>query len=666
MVEDCLEWTKSDGNALWKEQRKMTKANVSVKKDLNRNVSYILDQKSSNKVTDVSVSMYNNLLSELLYTEKETNINYNYRTPLIPSIDQRFFNEFVISYNSFVNKLQYAKNKKKSERVDDFNRKEAITKSNIFKSSGFLLNNIEKSEEMVKYREAFFVLVELFKKVKKQHKKERVVTKADLSKAVKHRAEQNLCLLPTDKSKRVIFVEEDKVKKMLEGEHIRNEEMYKKAEKSQIGKREAAFKKLEEKVKKCAKATMSYSDYKQLGNSKIGQPRLRLYVKDHKAKNMDTDSYPTRPVVYAGDGAEFKIAALVENALKAMLRDLGNCYISLEGNITRLQALYQKNKCQKLIKADIKSMFPNIPQQLCLKKIANFIEQNWKYEYCFRTHMSKEILLECCEFLLIRPLIAIGEDVYQQVKGVLIGSPAALPMAEVYLWACEEKGVSQNTLSRERFMRYIDDYVCLDDEEGNTFKELSKLVRPLELLKEMEGSQVQFLNTIVYLDKGRLCTKHYFKDNAVLNDYRSIIEKKVKVNTLKEYVRIIRVVSDNNEDIEESLNKFRSLAKTANYPNYIVEKVIYEAGKEDGTKEAYLWDINWRVYKAEIEQLTKKRVKYINRSYVMSDGWCLLYAIMGEREEQFYIDCITPVAEGIRRWTLERKDPGSSLVLDAT
>ena len=88
-------------------------------------------------------------------------------------------------------------------------------------------------------------------------------------------------------------------------------------------------------------------------------------------------------------------------------------------------------------------MVPNVPQDLCLVKVKSYVDKFWDVNISIESGLTKKLLLECIEFLVSKPLIKIGDKTYQQVKGVLIGNPAALPISEIFLWESEEEGVAK-------------------------------------------------------------------------------------------------------------------------------------------------------------------------------------------------------------------------------
>ena len=337
--------------------------------------------------------------------------------------------------------------------------------------------------------------------------------------------------------------------------------------------------------------------------------------------------------------------------MKNFIKKLDFCYLSLSENLSRLQKKFAKHECCTcLIKADVKSFFPNIPQLVCIAELRKFLISNWDNNITVSKGLPLEVLMEIIDFLVFEPHIAIGRRSFKQIKEVLIGSPAALPIAEIFLYQCEDKAVSAGTLSRDNFHRYVDDYICIE-KSYKVFEILMNCLAPLELLKEGEGMNVQFLNAEIYIEDGRLYTRYHMKASCTLPDFRSIMQRKTKVNTLKQMALNIKYVSDRDKDLVNSLTMLKSKAYEACYPKRVVDNVISEVINEDGPGDAYLWKDNWRVIKGIVEDNVGLEVVYLRRKWVPPDGWCLLYAICGKREADFFddlFDKIETIAEESR------------------
>ena len=101
------------------------------------------------------------------------------------------------------------------------------------------------------------------------------------------------------------------------------------------------------------------------------------------------------------------------------------------------------------------------------------------------------------------------------------------------------------------------------------------------------------------------------------------------------------MVTDKEVDTKVCLDKLEEIARAAEYPEYIIRKVIGKVNEEDGPKEVHLRNVNWRVIKAEIENSWDINIKFVNRRLVKSDGWCLFYAVLENENEISTLDIIS-------------------------
>ena len=138
----------------------------------------------------------------------------------------------------------------------------------------------------------------------------------------------------------------------------------------------------------------------------------------------------------------------------------------------------------------------------------------------------------------------------------------------------------------------------------------------------------------MYIEEGKLFTKYFFKNNSKLTDYRSILDKKTKINTLRNLAQSVVMVCDKRDDRDESLNTLKKIAHKACYPANVMNRVMQEIKKVNEEKDIHLWNVNWRIVKREIEKQWDTDIVYIKRKRVPADGWCMLYALLGDLKSE--------------------------------
>src|SRR6202020_459621 len=100
-----------------------------------------------------------------------------------------------------------------------------------------------------------------------------------------------------------------------------------------------------------------------------------------------------------------------------------------------------------------------------------------------------------------------------------------------------------------------------------------------------------------------------------LTDYRSNKDKKTKFNTLKEFCRIITLISETTEETVKAFEKLEMIALKANYPLKVIKQLMKECLKEDGMRENMLWDIDWEEFKKVVEREWKVQLQYLKRKH---------------------------------------------------
>ena len=184
-----------------------------------------------------------------------------------------------------------------------------------------------------------------------------------------------------------------------------------------------------------------------------GCARMRLFVKDHKSYDEVKGRYPTRPVLFGMEAMDYKLAKIMDWVLKGMLVKEAGVYRGARKMIEEMKELCAGGEVEELVKADVKALFPSISQDDCVEKVNKFLRSDYDENMRGKYNMTIETLMEVVKALVVRPIVQVGTEYYSQKVGVMIGNPAALPLAEVYLEMIEREG-EERGLDRRRFLRY--------------------------------------------------------------------------------------------------------------------------------------------------------------------------------------------------------------------
>jgi hypothetical protein len=177
--------------------------------------------------------------------------------------------------------------------------------------------------------------------------------------------------------------------------------------------------------------------------------------------------------------------------------------------------IYNNPTFKYLVKADIKALFPSIPQDLCLEYTKAFLETKLNEGNIIPWELSAKDILYLIENVITKPIIEIGNKTYHQIKGLPIGSPIAMPLAEIFILMKEKQGIL-NGLNRNYFTRYVDDCVfCIKDNDKSEVSQWIKIFKPLELIIEEEGKSITFLNAKITLTDNEPIFKWYRKQESL-------------------------------------------------------------------------------------------------------------------------------------------------------
>ena len=136
---------------------------------------------------------------------------------------------------------------------------------------------------------------------------------------------------------------------------------------------------------------------------------------------------------------DFKLTKIIDWVLKRLLGKEAGVYRGKRKMIEEMKELCAGEEVEKLVKVDVKALFPSISQDDCVEKVNKFLRSDDDENMRGKYNMTIETLMEVVKALLVRPTEQVETAFYGQKVGVMIGSPAALPLAEVYLEIIERE-----------------------------------------------------------------------------------------------------------------------------------------------------------------------------------------------------------------------------------
>ena len=183
-------------------------------------------------------------------------------------------------------------------------------------------------------------------------------------------------------------------------------------------------------------------------NIKPKAPQLNAYIKTHK------DNQPIRPVINNIQTPSYKIARFINKRLKNLL-NLPHTY-NVENSQQVAQELLKLRTTNKMrfITLDIKDLYVNLP-------VSGITHTT---QFCLQMHNNNnkqlnDQILNIIETIIKQIYFQHGNEIYQQEKGIAMGSPISSTIAEIYLQYLENVYIKHWLDSKEIlfYKRYVDD-----------------------------------------------------------------------------------------------------------------------------------------------------------------------------------------------------------------
>ena len=414
--------------------------------------------------------------------------------------------------------------------------------------------------------------------------------------------DENLVVVPTDKTKRLIAINTDIYKRSCI-QMLSDPVTYKKLEHSN-GKEIANTANIIEK-KWINHINLNIWDRERLTtNYRYSHPaKFRGLIKDHKATNEE-GIYPIRPVasvIYTPvEKLDWLLSQIFTPFLSRLAYAISNCeefiYDINTYNNTVLNEDNVINNSLKAFSLDVVSLYPSIPLDQCLiimmdyfSAYRNEINQNLN-------NIDIDLLHETMSFVMYNYEIGFDNDVYLQITGLPMGAHFAPIAANIFMDHIEHQALQKipDIIKPSIYHRYMDDINVLIISDVNdpismtSVETLSKSY--LSIFNSINGN-IKFTIEIAdnnnfqpFLDiqytwdhesnKIRLCwyQKEMHSGNAI--HWFAPQPKQQKLNFISSRVKAIIKRCNNTHDINASLLSFAKQLRYNEYPMRVINGVI--------------------------------------------------------------------------------------------
>ena len=334
--------------------------------------------------------------------------------------------------------------------------------------------------------------------------------------------QSQLLVVPCDKNLGPAIIERNRYITMIMRDHLNDATTYHRLQPLQVGMYKDMLKTqlaewttqwkddLSRSTKRCLRHHLT-TNTKGFGN-------LYGTIKAHK--NLPPDGLPkSRPIVNTLGSLSYAHACLLDNFLQPIAQSrpsyLKNSYELKQ----QLQQLQLPPTRVRLFTADAQSMYTNIPINRAIKKLSRYMDRNRERF----PEIPMDAAIDLLQIILKNNFFTFGDLTFKQKKGIAMGIPPAVAVANLYM-SCHEGRAVRSFTDNGRlafYKRFIDDifgiWIVHPDPQHETylwnrFKERINLESGLTWDFSELSQQVVFLDMIVSLKEDRITTTLYEKE----------------------------------------------------------------------------------------------------------------------------------------------------------
>lgn len=203
-----------------------------------------------------------------------------------------------------------------------------------------------------------------------------------------------------------------------------------------------------------------------------------------------------------------------------------------------------------LITGDVASMYPNMETDVMCSSLSAAL---FDHKLVWSPQLDR-LTLQLVQVLFSRSFLKFDGSVYRQRSGVPMGTPAAPPLANIYLYECEKHVLELFKDDVLMYGRFIDDIFCLcrNTESARRFVAAFSALTRLKVEWNMDAQSVSFLDIVVYKGPlGRFNLLDFQTHRKALNQYLYIPPfSSHSAQTMRSWIRaeMLRLRRTNTQD----------------------------------------------------------------------------------------------------------------------
>ena len=287
---------------------------------------------------------------------------------------------------------------------------------------------------------------------------------------------------------------------------LHNKEYYKKVNKDLTNMHNTHVNEAINELQSSRKISKQLADALKIDEAKTS--KFYTLPKIHKSGN------PGRPIVSAIDAPTSKISEFVDHNLQPHVEKLKSHIKDTTHFINKIQGRKVPPN-SILVTMDVRSLYTNIPKDEGIQAVKKMMDVN-NFNPTYEKSVLSDILTTFLELILSQNSFVFNGSHYLQIKGCSMGTKCAPSFANLFMGEFEENFIYNRIQDKyDAFLRFIDDIFMVwtgTRAELNAFmEEINKVHPSIKFDFQTSTTQINFLDTTVFIENNQLFTKTYTK-----------------------------------------------------------------------------------------------------------------------------------------------------------
>ena len=396
---------------------------------------------------------------------------------------------------------------------------------------------------------------------------------------------EDMVIIPTDKSNRLMAIDKKTYEDMLDEATIKSGNFEKVRHVKPITRQQNFNKALFSLISKYrGNQPDSYKFFMNLSCSDPAISSPYVLPKDHKEGRLKG-----RPIIAALDGPATKLAKALSSKLNGLMSEIPAHLNSCDEFVEWISSFRDRN-IKGFASLDVTNLYGNIPRtdgdrdHSIYSVLSDFFNQHKHLEPVLRG-LETEDFIAIVQLALNNDFVLYKEECYRQINGLSMGNPLAPQLAIIYMNTVESNIL--NSIRKDiHWKRYIDDcFVFWEDDitAEEILETANKVSDNIQFtLEKPKKGKLPFLDCEVSVSNGRFLTKLYSKEihSGIIFPWDSISPISLKKGILLGELRRAEARSNNANSVRDSICKVKERFRRNGYPENFLRRTEWEYNRK--------------------------------------------------------------------------------------